>query len=506
MQELSYPQQAHRLVGLETEYGVFCPSLPRQQPELYSVQIAQAVRDWQAAMRPNRQAVAWDFAGENPLQDLRGTKLERVSAHPSLLTDDPHNFAPDGVETISARDFNIPATPMLTNTVLSNGGRFYVDHAHPEYSTPETLNSYDAVLWDAAGEFLARKAMEIVQSQGKEIVLYKNVTDGKGAAYGAHESYLLARALPYEFLKQALVGFLVTRPIICGAGRVGLGQHSEEPGFQLSARADFVGDLVGLQTTFNRPILNTRDEAHACAPWRRLHVINGDANRFQFSTLYRVASTRAWLSALELCGKLGDNPGIFSDLAVENPVESTWQVSRDIHFETTLTCKDTKERSALEWQWCAANRVWDYLETCGETVENTTARQDTSLWLEALTLLREDRQAAGKRIEWLGKFQVFEALSRRGGGEWSDPKLQALDLRWADLRGGASVLDKLTPEILFSPAQVQSAALNPPETTRAWLRGQAVRDRADLVAASWTTLVTQENPEHLRRELLPDFI
>ena len=139
-------------------------------------------------------------------------------------------------------------------------------------------------------------------------------------------------------------------------------------------------------------------------------------------------------------------------------------------------------------------------------MENTTARQDTSLWLEALTLLREDRQAAGKRIEWLGKFQVFEALSRRGGGEWSDPKLQALDLRWADLREGASVLDKLTPEILFNPAQVQSAALNPPETTRAWLRGQAVRDRADLVAASWTTLVTQENPEHLRRELLPDFI
>ena len=246
-----------RVVGIETEYGiaidpdseVYTQPDFRQSPESLSVVAAQAVRSWQASLRPDGQAIGWDWEGEDPLQDLRGTRLDRASADPTMLTDDPQRFAPasPGVETAAKDTFSVQelvgqSSPMLTNVVLTNGGRFYVDHAHPEYSTPEVLTARDAVVWDVAGEYVARRAMSVASSYGSPIVLYKNNTDSKGWSYGSHENYLLAREVPFPLLRDCLVPFLVTRPVICGAGRVGIGKNSETCGFQMSQRADFVGD------------------------------------------------------------------------------------------------------------------------------------------------------------------------------------------------------------------------------------------------------------------------
>lgn len=513
-----------RVVGIETEYGVALdpdtevgaiPNL-RHSPEGLSVVTAQAVRSWQASLRPDGRAIGWDWEGEDPLNDLRGTRLERASADPTMLTDDPHRFAPAtpgahnaADDTFSEQELVGQSSPMLTNVVMTNGGRFYVDHAHPEYSTPEVLTARDAVVWDVAGEHVARRAMKVAASYGSPIALYKNNTDSKGLAYGSHENYLLAREVPFALLRDCLVPFLVTRPVICGAGRVGIGKNSETCGFQMSQRADFVGDLVGLQTTFNRPIVNTRDESHAGSKWRRLHVINGDANRFPGSILAKVASSRAWLAAVEAAWKTAHSAppveGLFLDC---DPVEAGWQVSHDIDFTTTLRCADGRERSALEWQWAAANTVADFLHSQDRDVLLADALTDALTWVDTVRMLREDPVAAARRVEWVAKRTIFQALSERIPGGWSSAKLAALDIQWADLRPGLSPVDKLRAkghvEDVAPATEIIMAATQPPAGTRAKTRGEAVAHRKDLVAASWTSLVVRAGWDRLQRIELRD--
>nr|WP_249281283.1 proteasome accessory factor PafA2 family protein [Mobiluncus mulieris] len=528
----------HRVVGLETEYGVTLnpqvSSRQRVSAEALSVATAQAVRSWQASLRPDGRAVAWDWAGEDPLADMRGGHLDRASAHPSLLTDNPEVFAPSGdnpgagvtgggADSVAMSDavaafgdsaslgaivkpgeLGNLASPMLTNVVLSNGGRFYVDHAHPEYATPEVLTSVEAVTWDAAGENIARFAMTKALDSGVDLVLYKNNTDSKGSAYGTHENYLVPRQIPFDKIKGSLVPFLVTRPVICGAGRVGLGQHSENPGFQISQRADFVADLVGLQTTFNRPIVNTRDEPHASTSWRRLHVINGDGNRFQGSILAKVASTRAWLAAIELADKLGVSFPAAGMYFTCDPVEAVWQVSRDFDFSTRLACADGRERSALDWQYEAASRCAEFLASADTSLLTAGARQDAQIWVDTTEMLRAG--TAGARVEWVAKHELFSRLAARLPRGWENPKLAALDIRWADLRPGCSPVDKLGTrmEVIVPANRVAAAALQAPSGTRAAERGKAVSENPNLVAASWNTLVVETGQEQLRRLSLGD--
>ena len=271
------PGPVTRPVGLETEFGVLRPGDPYANPVVLSSQVVEAY--CAAADVP---AVRWDYEGEDPLADLRGGRLQRSAAHPSQLTDDPTRPAPSGDAPPPAPwgsrarpSAAEAALPQATTAVLVNGARLYVDHAHPEYSSPEVLTPHDALVWDRAGEVVARRAMAVLGDGGQgvgdpaEIVLYKNNVDGKGAAYGSHENYLVRRELPFEELAAVLTPFLVTRPVLVGAGRVGIGQRSERPGFQISQRADYVESEIGLQTTFNRPIINTRDEPHADSThWR----------------------------------------------------------------------------------------------------------------------------------------------------------------------------------------------------------------------------------------------
>ena len=520
------PGPVTRPIGLETEFGVLRPGDPYANPVILSSQVVEAYRA--CADVPS---VRWDYEGEDPLADLRGGRLQRSVAHPSQLTDDPTRLAPSGGEAgprpapwgSRARPSAAEAAlPRATTAVLVNGARLYVDHAHPEYSSPEVLTPRDALVWDRAGEVVARRAMTALSGGGgsagapERIVLYKNNVDGKGASYGSHENYLVRRDVPFEELAAVLTPFLVTRPVLAGAGRVGIGQHSQRPGFQISQRADYVESEIGLQTTFNRPIINTRDEPHANdARWRRLHVINGDANRFDVPIYLKVATTDLILWFLEQAhhdgtGALRDALTDFNRVAITgDPVEAHWAVSHDPTLAYELPTR-SGPMSAL-----AVQRT--YLDAIAPAVRRSAdpeAQRALSLWQQSLGALeqwsRDGSGPAAHLVEWVAKYELCEGLRHRSGTGWDDPRLAALDIQWADLRPGRSVVDKLEAagriHRLVTESEVQRAADAPPEGTRAALRGTAINRYPQIVGASWTCLVLDVpgHPELLRLRLPDD--
>src|ERR1700761_7213116 len=250
-----------RVMSTETEYGISVPGQPGANAMVTSSQIVNA---YQAATAARARRARWDFEEENPLRDARGFGL--------------------------------------ANVILTNGARLYVDHAHPEYSTPECTNPLSVVIWDKAGERIMAEAAERAATipGAAPIQLYKNNTDNKGASYGTHENYLMRRATPFADIVRHLTPFFVTRQVVCGAGRVGIGADGRGTGFQLSQRADFFEVEVGLETTLKRPIINTRDEPHADPEkYRRLHVIIGDANLSEVAAYLKMGTTALVLAMIE---------------------------------------------------------------------------------------------------------------------------------------------------------------------------------------------------------------
>src|SRR6188508_69874 len=310
-----------RVMGTEVEYGISVQGQPSANPMVASSQIVNAYASSTARARRAR----WDFEEESPLRDARGFDMARQVADPSQLTDEDLGLA---------------------NVILTNGARLYVDHAHPEYSTPEVTTPLDVVRWDKAGEQVmldaSRRAGQL--PGGTPIVCYKNNTDNKGASYGAHENYLMRRATPFADIVRHLTPFFVSRQVVCGSGRVGIGQDGREHGYQLSQRADYFEVEVGLETTLKRPIINTRDEPHADPEkYRRLHVIIGDANLSEVANYLKVGTTSIVLSMLE-------DDFIDRDLTLDNPVQAYRQVSRDLTCRSALRLRDGRTASAVDLQ------------------------------------------------------------------------------------------------------------------------------------------------------------
>jgi len=484
-----------RVVGTETEYGIYRPGDPWANPMAMSAQAVAAYARVSRAGTPSSTSapVRWDFRGEDPLNDLRGSRMDRAAADPSLLTDDPYHLAPPhGTEELARPAPEELALPAATAAVLTNGARLYVDHAHPEYSAPEATNPRDAVLWDRAGEVIARRIMDEIARAGEApIVLVKNNTDGKGAAYGTHENYQVARGVDLDDLIRGLTPFFVTRPVLCGSGRVGLGQRSEIPGFQMSQRADFVENEVGLETTFNRPIINTRDEPHADpARFRRLHVIGGDGNMFDVSTFLRLGTTSLVLWAIE------QGIGLeWEGLALADPVQDTWEVSHHPDLDVRLAVASGRSLTAPELQQVYLDLVLDTYDRLGEAPDEE-AREVLDAWQSVLDRMRADLFSVATEVEWVAKYQLLSRQRARLGVGWDDPRLAAMDLQWADLRPSRSLVGRLDGagrvRRLFTPEQVERAADEPPRDTRAWVRGRAVARVPDLVRAAWTSLVVDD--------------
>ena len=327
-----------RVMGIETEYGISVPGDPAANPMILSGHVVNA---YASAHGVRSGRASWDYADEAPLRDARGFEISRALADPSQLTD---------VED-----------PTLANVVLTNGARLYVDHAHPEYSSPEVTNPRDAVTWDRAGELIMLESVRRLQNRPglPGVNLYKNNTDGKGASYGTHENYLMRRETPFADIVRHLVPFFVVRQVICGSGRVGIGQDSRTPGFQLSQRADFFEVEVGLETTLKRPIINTRDEPHAVADlYRRLHVIIGDANHCDVANLLKLGTTSLVLALIE-------DRAMTKDLTLAKPVATLHQVSHDPTLQAKVTLRDGGQMTALELLWEYHDAVAGYLEVRG---------------------------------------------------------------------------------------------------------------------------------------------
>ena len=324
----------HRVMGIETEYGISVPGHPHVNAMTTSSAVVTSYTG--IAVGDRRSRARWDFDEEHPLRDARGYDMSRAEADPSQLTDEDLGLA---------------------NLILTNGARLYVDHAHPEFSSPEVTNPLDAVLWDRAGmEIMADAAEAATRSGPFTIQLYKNNTDNKGASYGCHENYLMRRATPFVDIVRDLTPFFVTRQVFAGAGRVGRGQEGREPGFQLSQRADFFEVEVGLETTLKRPIINTRDEPHADPErHRRLHVIVGDANLAEAATYLKMGSTSLVLALIEA-------GGLREDLVLADPVREIHAVSHDPSLTHRLTLRDGRRMTALEIQRA-------YLEAAADLAE-----------------------------------------------------------------------------------------------------------------------------------------
>jgi proteasome accessory factor PafA2 len=429
---------------------------------------SQVVNAYAAAMHRARRA-RWDFEEENPLRDARGFDLARENADASQLTDEDIGLA---------------------NVILTNGARLYVDHAHPEYSAPETTSPRDALLWDKAGERImaeaARRAAEVPGAQ--PIHLYKNNTDNKGASYGTHENYLMKRETPFSDIVRHLTPFFVSRQVVCGAGRVGLGQDGSEHGFQLTQRADYFEVEVGLETTLKRPIINTRDEPHADAErYRRLHVIIGDANLAEVSTYLKLGTTALVLSMIE-------DGFIAVDLAVDQPVRTLHRVSHDPGLRELVTLRSGRTLTAVQLQMEYYELARKYVEERWGADADEQTTDVLSRWEDVLTRLESDPMSLAGQLDWVAKRELMEGYRRRDGLGWDAARLHLVDLQYADVRPDKGLYNRLAARgrmtRLLDEEDVLRAQGAPPEDTRAYFRGRCLEQYADdVAAASWDSVI-----------------
>jgi len=483
-----------RMMGIETEYGVLEPGQPMANPMALSAAVVAAYAQTVGA------TARWDYEGEDPLSDARGFRLDRAAAHPDQLTDSPQDLAAALGPYRRRRPVPGERPPAMTSLVLTNGARLYVDHAHPEYSSPEVIGPRAAVAWDRAGEEVMRRAAAALAAEPAmpDVALYKNNVDGKGQSYGTHENYLMDRAVPFGDIVRYLTPFLVTRPVFTGAGRVGLGQRSEIPGFQLAQRADYIENDVGLETTFNRPIINTRDEPHADAErYRRLHVIAGDANLLEPATYLKLGTTSLVLWLLEQEAV----PLALDAVALDDAVAEARLVSYDTSLTHRLTLADGRTMTALEIQRVYLDIIRDAL---GDDVDDET-RDVLERWDSLLTRLGEDPMSCAREVEWVAKLRLLEGLRRRDGIGWENPRLAALDLQWSDVRPERSIYQRLAAsgavDLVVPAEEVEHAVHHPPADTRAWFRGETIRRYGSGVAAAgWESVVLDvPGTEHLIR-------
>ncbi|WP_400159067.1 depupylase/deamidase Dop [Arthrobacter sp. BPSS-3] len=486
-----------RVMGSETEYGIHAPSAPGANATMMSARVIQAYAQVTRQRAAGGAETRWDYTDEEPLHDARGWTVERAAADPEQLTDRPPVLDAESVALAYGRgelerDGEDKSGSLLMNMVLGNGARLYVDHAHPEYSSPEVTNPHDAVVWDAAGDLVALAAVRRLAADPElpPINLYKNNTDNKSVSYGSHENYLMPRSVPFGDIVRGLTPFFITRQVMCGAGRVGLGQDSSRAGYQISQRADFFETEVGLETTIRRPIINTRDESHATADkYRRLHVIIGDANLSEAANYLKFGTTAAVLSLIEA--------GLAPRIEVHDPVAALQSVSHDTALTATLRLKDGRRVTALDIQWMyheAASKLAQ--ETgVGDAVDgdgHTRALLDR--WAATLTALDGDRAAAASSVEWLAKLSLLEGYRQRDGLDWSDARLGLVDLQWADIRPEKGLYHRLLArgrmQRVATEAEIQRAVGEPPSDTRAYFRGRCVsRFGHDLVGASWDSVI-----------------
>ena len=365
-----------------------------------------------------------------------------------------------------------------SNVFLPNGGRLYLDvGSHPEYATAECDNLSDLIKQDQAGdrivEELAVSAEIRLNAEGikGQIHLFKNNMDAAGNSYGCHENFSVSRKKNFEEVTESIIPFLITRQIFCGAGK--WISSSKGANFQISQRAEHMWESVSSATTRSRPIINTRDEPHADPEeYRRLHIIVGDSNMSETTTVLKVATTELMLRAAEL-GLLKDK------FTIENPIKTIREISNDLKFRNSFRLSSGREITALQMQNEMYNIVLS-MPGLDEILEKPFYRYALNLWRRSLDALEsEDYSLVDMELDWMIKRKFMNSYKEKHQLNDMDSRLILLDISYHNIRkdrGLFYILEKSgMAKTLITNNDVNSAMENPPETTRAALRGRFIK-------------------------------
>ena len=460
-----------KVMGTEIEYGITVKNDRDFDPISSCVLLVNAYRE----DHPGR--ILWDYDQENPLADARGFQV------------DGEKYTPNQQENIAR------------NKTLVNGARYYVDHAHPEYSCPEVTNVRDLVVHEKAGERiveLSRREATGLLPPGTEVLLYKNNSDRKGNSYGSHENYLMDRRTSFKQIVEHLMTFLVTRQVYTGAGKVGSENRAPPCRYQLTQRADFFETEVALDTMVKRPIINTRDEPHADREkYRRLHVIVGDSNMSEYTIYLRNGATALLLSMIE-------DGALRRDLALRDPVRAIKEVSHDPACRRELQLENGKKLTAVQIQR-------EYLEMAqkyagGKSVDAVT-KDVLAKWEHVLECLERDPMELCREIDWVIKKALIESFMERKGLDWESAQVSMLDLQYHDLRPDKGLYHLLERqgrvERIVTDAEIDAAITEPPADTRAYFRGQCLkRYPAEVFGVNWDSISFGIGSEPIKRVLM----
>ncbi len=462
-----------KILGTETEYGI----IGRHDPDFDPIsRTLLLINSYQSeAPLPS----LWDYAQESPRFDPQAISLDEIYD------------IPDQADTLSI------------NKILGNGARYYLDHAHPEYATPECANVRDLVRYEKAGDRIldqSRISAQQALTGGQQILLYKNNSDHKGNSYGYHENYLLDRSTPFRLIIEHFTPFIVSRQIFCGAGKVGVENGAEPTTYQISQRADFFETEVGLDTMVKRPLINTRDEPHASREkYRRLHVIIGDANMSEYALYLKLGSTALVLGMIE-------DQFIPRTFALRDPVAALKAVSRDLTCRNLVELDDGSTINPIELQW----EYWALAARYCTTVPVDPWVFDVvQKWEYVLQHLEQDPLSLAQELDWVIKWRLLTSYMDRHGHSWDSAQVTMLDLQYHDIRRdkGLYYMLERSGEVkrILTDEEIEFAVDDPPVDTRAYMRGMCLKKfRHQVFSVNWDSLAFNLEEGDIKRIALED--
>lgn len=462
------------LFGIETEYGIAVEGADATHLVEESREVVKSYA--------GRFAAPWDYRVEDARSDVRGFRADKLSQDPQ----DAKFDKPSGAHLSASED--------RCDRVLINGARLYNDHGHPEYATPECRDLRALVAHDKAGERIVLECASTRAAQiNKHIEIFKNNSDFHGASYGTHESYLMRRDAPWENVVKNLAPFLATRILYAGAGKVSSEERGVKCDYQISQRADFFSVLQSVDTLHNRPLVNTRDEAHGDARlFRRLHVIAGDANMSQYATALRIGATNLVAALIE--------SGWSNPLPLRDAVKAIKSISRDASWKWQIELEDGKTIGAIDVQRA-------YLDGC-RALNLPGSDWVLAEWESTLDTLERDPWQLANRLDWLAKKSLLDDFVDAENLDWKRdaPTLQSIDLAYHNVDPQESLhyalVESGAMETLVSEEEIEAARCEAPASTRAALRGEIVRRFApSVVAISWGAVTLEENGERFAAPL-----
>jgi proteasome accessory factor A len=460
-----------KVMGTEIEYGITVKNDRDFDPISSCVLLVNSYREDSTAK------ILWDYDQENPLADARGFQVEG------------EKYTPNQQENIAR------------NKTLANGARYYVDHAHPEYSCPEVTNARDLVIHEKAGERIveqSRRDANRVLPPGTQMLIYKNNSDRKGNSYGSHENYLMDRRTSFKQIVEHLMPFFVTRQVYSGAGKVGSENRAHPCEYQLSQRADFFETEVALDTMVKRPIINTRDEPHADREkYRRLHVIVGDANMSEYTIWLRNGLTALVLAMIE-------DGAIDRDMSLRDPVRAIKEISHDATCRREIEMQSGRKRTAVQIQQEYLEMARRYIATREVEAE---WKEMIPEWERVLDALARDPMELRTEIDWVIKRALIEGFMDRKGVDWGSPQVQMLDLQYHDLRPDKGLYYVLERQgharRVVTDEEIERAVLYPPEDTRAYFRGGCLRRYGPQVfGVNWDSISFGIGDEPIKRVMM----